>query len=175
MQAIAGLSRSLSRALVQGVVQRSQATEATQKPRPEAADTKLGETGCSPPLLAASLTTFPVLIPSQPTGLFSSFLLCVFLCPSFFFLHLHSFHCLILSGLNVFVTESPLPASKCRLWLHQNFTNVKQWYYVSSLVDQHHHDVDLDSVQTESGTDTSVLVSSFVLNFKLSNKPDRYL
>ena len=91
MQAIAGLSRSLSRALVQGVVQRSQATEATQKPRPEAADTKLGETGCSPPLLAASLTTFPVLIPSQPTGLFSyfllfsSFLLCVFLCPSFFF------------------------------------------------------------------------------------------
>ena len=75
MQAIAGLSRSLSRALVQGVVQRSQATEATQKPRPEAADTKLGETGCSPPLLAASLTTFPVLIPSQPTGL----------CPSFFF------------------------------------------------------------------------------------------
>ena len=85
MQAIAGLSRSLSRALVQGVVQRSQATEATQKPRPEAADTKLGETGCSPPLLAASLTTFPVLIPSQPTGLFSSFLLCVFLCPNFFF------------------------------------------------------------------------------------------
>ena len=103
MQAIAGLSRSLSRALVQGVVQRSQATEATQKPRPEAADTKLGETGCSPPLLAASLTTFPVLIPSQPTGLFSSFLLCVFLCPSFFSTStVHSFHCLILSGLNVF-------------------------------------------------------------------------
>jgi hypothetical protein len=42
MQAIAGLSRSLSRALVQGVVQRSQATEATHKPRPEAADAKLG-------------------------------------------------------------------------------------------------------------------------------------
>lgn len=41
MQAIAGLSRSLSRALVQGVVQRSQANEASQIPRPEAADTKL--------------------------------------------------------------------------------------------------------------------------------------
>lgn len=41
MQAIAGLSRSLSRALVQGVVQRSQATEATQKTRPDAQDTKL--------------------------------------------------------------------------------------------------------------------------------------
>jgi len=40
MQAIAGLSRCLSRALVQGVVQRSQATEATHKPRPEV-DTKL--------------------------------------------------------------------------------------------------------------------------------------
>ena len=157
MQAIAGLSRSLSRALVQGVVQRSQATEATQKPRPEAADTKLGETGCSPPLLAASLTTFPVLIPSQPTGLFSSFLLCVFLCPSFFFyiyiLSIASFFPVWM----FFFTESPLPASKCRLWLHQNFKNVKQCYYVSSLVDQHHHDVDLDSVQTESGA--SVLVS----------------
>jgi len=44
MQAIAGLSRSLSRALVQGVVQRSQANEASQIPRPEPADTKLGET-----------------------------------------------------------------------------------------------------------------------------------
>ncbi|XP_023329847.1 protein phosphatase PTC7 homolog [Eurytemora carolleeae] len=39
MQAIAGLSRSISRALVQGVVQRSQSTEATQKLADQ--DTKL--------------------------------------------------------------------------------------------------------------------------------------
>ena len=41
MQAIAGLSRSISRALVQGVVQRSQSTEATQKLADQ--DTKLGK------------------------------------------------------------------------------------------------------------------------------------
>ena len=43
MQAIAGLSRSISRALVQGVVQRSQSTEATQQHHDQ--DTKLGKTG----------------------------------------------------------------------------------------------------------------------------------
>ena len=174
MQAIAGLSRSLSRALVQGVVQRSQATEATQKPRPEAADTKLGETGCSPPLLAASLTTFPVLSPSQPTGLFSSFLLCVFLCPSFFFLHLHSFHCLILSGLNVFFLLNRL----CR---HQNVAYgcikiSKMWSNATMLVVLWISIIMMWIwILSRPKAVPRFLCLFCVFNFKLSNKPYRYL